>query len=104
MYAVGHANPRAIADLKLSRNARPDFMYGWFHNDIVQNFMIDVSTMKITAFIDREGAAFTDFRAALHQAEHHWDKLGGRGFGVELMAAYARPYGRFFYSKYQKWY
>ena len=52
--------------------------------------MIDPATMNITAFIDWEGAAFTDFRGALYLAEHHWDKLGCRGFGVELMAAYSR--------------
>lgn len=91
MYVVGVSNPRAIMDLKPSKNAQPDYLYGWFHNDIGQNFMMD-DELNITGFIDWENAAFCDWRPTLYAAERHWDKNGYRGLMVDVMAAYSELY------------
>ncbi len=61
MYELATVDPAEIRDLKPIPNARPGYMYGWCQGDICDNFMIDLKTMKITAFIDWEDARFCDF-------------------------------------------
>jgi len=64
LYDIGMADPAQIRDLKPSPDAAPGYMYGWCQGDICDNFMIDLKTMKITAFIDWEDARFCDFSFA----------------------------------------
>lgn len=61
MYDLSVADPVEIRDLKPSPDAKPGYMYGWCQGDICDNFMIDLNTMTITAFIDWEDARFCDF-------------------------------------------
>ena len=91
MYTVGRADPSDIRDLKPSPDAQPDYLYGWFHNDIGQNFIMD-DDLNIVGFIDAEKAAFCDFRKSLYTASHFWDKQGYNSLMVDLLAEYSRLY------------
>ncbi len=92
LYQVGMANPAAIRDLRPEKAGRPGFLYGWFHNDIWQNFILDPTTLDIVGFIDWELATYGSFAYGLYMADHHWDKFGYRGIVVDVMAEYARLY------------
>ena len=92
VYQIGMADPMSIRDLKPKKTARPGFLYGWFHNDIWQNFILDPKTFGIVGFIDWELAIFGPFAYGLYMADHHWDKFGYRGMVVDVMAEYAKLY------------
>jgi len=61
LYDIGHADPSEIRDLKPVPDARPGYMCGWCQGDVCDNFMIDLKTMRVCAFIDWEDARFCDF-------------------------------------------
>ena len=92
MYVVGQSDPDEIRDLKPNADDKPGFMYGWFQDDIWQNFMLDPKTFNITFFIDWENAKFGDFSESLYVSSHNWDKFGYRGIIVDVMAEYAKLY------------
>lgn len=87
MYSLGQADPDDIRDLKPTPDSKPGYMYGWCQGDICDNFMIDLKTMKIIAFIDWEDARFCDFsymfhcekqspaREFMNAVRHEYDKL-----------------------------
>ncbi|MDW2994839.1 MAG: hypothetical protein R8N24_02330 [Alphaproteobacteria bacterium] len=91
LYVIGQSDPDEIKDLKPVKTAKPDYLYGWFHNDIGQNFMMD-DDLNITGFIDWENTAFCDFKHTLYGAERHWDKNGYRGLMIDVMAEYSKLY------------
>lgn len=91
LYVIGTSDPKSIRDLKPSKTAKPDYLYGWFHNDIGQNFMMD-DNLNITGFIDWENTEFCDFKRTLYGAERHWDKNGYRGLMIDVMAEYSKLY------------
>lgn len=93
MYKIGQCDAPEISDLKPDAKAKPAFMYGWFHNDIGQNFLMD-DDFNIVGFVDWEGACFCDFAQGIATADWHWAKLGGRGLGVCLVTEYAKLYFR----------
>ena len=92
LYQIGVADPVAIRGLKPKKTAKPGFLYGWFHNDIWQNFILNPETLDIVGFIDWEVAIFGPFEYGLYMADHHWDKFGYRGMVVDVMAEYAKLY------------
>ena len=61
IYVIGQADPESIRDLKPSPDATPGYLRGWCQGDICDNFIIDMKTMTIRAFIDWEDCAFMDF-------------------------------------------
>jgi len=91
MYKIGRADPAEIRDLKPDPNAVPGYMYGWFHNDIGNNCMLD-DDMNIVGFIDCDKTAFCDFRTSLPYANHHWDKHGFKGLMVHTLYEYSKLY------------
>lgn len=92
IYQIGCADPKDIRDLKPKKTSRPEYLTGWFHNDIWQNFILNPKTLDIVGFIDWEVAAFTPFQAGLYMADHHWDKFGYRGLVVDVLAEYSKLY------------
>lgn len=92
IYVIGMSDPAQIRDLKPDPKAKPDFMHGWFHDDIWQNFMLDPKTFNITFFIDWEGTKFEDFSESLYVTAHNWDKFNYHGMIVDVMAEYAKLY------------
>ena len=92
MYEIGRADPVEIRDLKPKKTAKPGYLYGWFHNDIGQNFILNPDTFDIVGFIDWEVAEFGSFKPGLYMADHHWDKFGYRGMVVDIMSAYSELY------------
>lgn len=92
LYVVGMADPVEIRDLKKDPNAKPGFLYGWFQQDIWQNFMLDTKTFDITFFIDWEQTSFEYFVPGLETCSHNWDKFGYQGMMVNVMAEYAKLY------------
>ena len=86
IYAIGCANPTEIRDLKTIKNAQPRYMHGWCQGDICDNFMIDPTTMRITAYIDWEDASFMDFSNLFES----YQETPAR----ELMTAVAREYDK----------
>ena len=61
LYEVGRADPDAIKDLKPRPDMHPGYMFGWCQGDVCDNFIIDIKTMTVRAFIDWEDARFCDF-------------------------------------------
>jgi len=92
LYVIGKSDPAEIRDLKPNPKEKPGFLYGWFQDDIWQNFMLDERTFDITFFIDWENTAFEDFRPSLYISSHNWDKFGYRGIMVDVVAEYAKLY------------
>lgn len=66
MFEISISDPAEIRDLKPNKNAKPGYMYGWTQGDIYDNFLVDIKTMKIIAFIDWEDCEFRDFSNLLH--------------------------------------
>lgn len=91
LYVIGCADPDEIRDLKPDLDEKPGFLYGWFHNDIGNNFMMD-DDLNIIAFIDCERMTFCDFKTALTGAEHFWDKNGIRGLMTHVLSEYSKSY------------
>lgn len=91
MYKIGCADPAEIRDLKPDPNAVPGYMYGWFHNDIGNNCMLD-DDMNIVGFIDCDKTAFCDFRTSLSYTNHHWNKHGFQGLMVHTLYEYSNLY------------
>lgn len=71
LYEIGMADPVEIRDLKQKKNDKPSFMHGWCQNDLWYNFMMDEKTLKITSFIDWEGASFGDFYKCFSCGKFH---------------------------------
>lgn len=92
MYEIGRADPVSIREFKPVKTARPHYLYGWFHNDIGQNFILNPDTLDIVGFIDWETVIFGPFDVGLYMADHHWDKLGYRGLMVDVLHAYSDLY------------
>ena len=94
MFEIGRADPVEIRALKPNPDAKPDYMYGWSQGDICDNFIIDMDTMEIIAFIDWEDCAFGDF-SRLFTADK-------RSPYVELMQAVRVEYDKLYYNAYPK--
>lgn len=92
LYVIGKSDPIEIRDLKSIPDDKPGFLYGWFQNDVWQNFMLDTKTFDITFFIDWENTIFDSFIPSLDVASHNWDKFGYRGLIVDLMSEYSKLY------------
>ena len=97
LYCIGCSDPVELRDLKPDLRTKPGFLYGWFHDDIGNNFMLD-DNLNIIAFIDCENMKFCDFKESLANSEHFWDKNGIRGLMIELLSEYTKLY----YSKQKK--
>lgn len=91
IYTIGCSDPVELYDLKPDLAAKPGFLYGWFHDDIGNNFMMD-DDLNIVAFIDCENMKFCDFKKSLSNSEHFWDKNGIRGLMIEVLSHYAKLY------------
>ena len=91
LFTVGMSDPDELRDLKPSPDAVPGYMYGWFHNDIGNNCLLDAD-MNIVGFIDCDKTAFCDFRISLPYANHHWDKHGFKGLMVNTLYEYSKLY------------
>ena len=92
LYHIGTADPAEIRDLKPKKTAKPDFLHGWFHNDIGGNFILNPDTFDIVGFIDWEVADFCSFLPGLYMADRHWDKYGYHGMAVDVLSQYAKLY------------
>lgn len=67
MYEIAQQNPATIEKHKIgyapkgTKLSAPGYMYGWYHGDIGDNFMIDPTTCRVTCIIDLESMAYGDF-------------------------------------------
>ncbi len=92
LFTISTANPRTLNDLKPNGATKPDFMYGWYHNDIGGNFILDPTTMDVIGFIDWENAHFGDMTNDIVNATYHWNKFGFMRLGILIMKNYAKRY------------
>lgn len=92
LFIIGSADPVKIRDLKPNKHAKPGFLYGWFHNDIAENFTIDPTSFEIKYFIDWEDTRFVDFRLGLNYAKCSWNKYGFIGLIDDVMSIYNELY------------
>jgi hypothetical protein len=92
MFAIGESDPEELRDLKPQPNEKSDYLYGWFHGDIWQNFMLDPRTYDITYFIDWEDTAFQSFMPGLCVATRTWEKRGYAYMGITVLAEYSKLY------------
>lgn len=65
LYTIAKSDPDTIKQYKDNPDDKPGFFYGWHHCDLLDNFMIDEKTFKITSFIDWEEVGFSDFSSSL---------------------------------------
>lgn len=91
IYEVGISDSAKIRDLKPSPDAKPGYMYGWSQGDICDNFIVDINTMKIIAFIDWEDCMFGDFSYIF--------SMDKRSPHRELMLAVRAEYDRLYKSR-----
>ena len=61
IFTIAISDPDNIKSYKSNPTATPGYMFGWWHGDICDNFMINRKTWQPTAFIDWEDAAFNNF-------------------------------------------
>lgn len=66
LYVIAKSNPESIRCYKNNPEDLPAFMYGWHHCDLLDNFMIDEKTFRVTSFIDWEEVGFGDFSEMLY--------------------------------------
>ena len=92
LFEIGESDPTSIEHLKPSKNTKPGFMYGWAHNDIGGNFLVDENTGEITAVIDWESAAFCDFETDLIAANKFLTKRGARNIITKTIIEYTKLY------------
>ena len=92
MFAIGESDPVELRDLKPTPNAKPEYLYGWFHGDIWQNFMLDPKTFDITYFIDWEDTKFQSFMPGLCVATRTWEKRGYMYMGITVLSEYSKLY------------
>ena len=92
IFAIGVSDPASLRDLKQDKNAKPGFMYGWFHNDIADNFTVDAHTLDIKYFIDWEDAQFTDYKLGFMYMRRNWDKCGFDGLYDAVVKKYRELY------------
>ena len=92
MFVIGTSDPVELRDLKPTKNAKPEYMYGWFHGDIWQNFMLDTKTFDITYFIDWEDTKFQSFMPGLCAATRTWEKRGYAFMGITILSEYSKLY------------
>ncbi len=91
MFEIGRVDPTAIREFKKTKNAKPDYLYGWFHNDIGQNFLMD-NDLNIIGFIDWDAVDFCDFKPSMYMAERFWNKNGYRGLMTDVLYEYSKLY------------
>ncbi len=94
LFDVARCDPVEIRDLKPRPNMRPGYMCGWCQGDICDNFIINLKTWDIVAFIDWEDCAFGDFSHLLD-----WDQ---RSPARELMAAVRAEYKKLYDASQKK--
>lgn len=92
IHEVGLADPVEIRDLKPKKTMKPGYLYGWFHNDIWHNFILNPDTFDIVGFIDWETVIFGSFKPCLARCDRIWDKLGYRGMVIDILAEYSKLY------------
>lgn len=67
MYEIARQDPADIEKHKIgyapkdTKLRAPGYMYGWYHGDIGDNFMIDPETCRVTCIIDLESITYGDF-------------------------------------------
>ena len=91
MFEIGRTDPASIREFKKQKNAKPGYMYGWFHNDIGQNFLMD-DELNIIGFIDWDAVDFCDFKPSMYMAERFWNKNGYRGLMTDVLYEYSKIY------------
>ena len=92
LFAIGESNPKSIQHLKPTKQTKSGFMYGWAHNDIGGNFLVDENTGKITAVIDWESAAFCDWSNDMIAAHKFLSKHNAGNIIMKTIVEYAKLY------------
>ncbi len=92
LMAIGTCDPVALRGLKPTGGGRekPGFMYGWSHNDIGGNFVINPETGDIVAFIDWETAAFCDWQTDVLNAYKFYAKRGAGDIILRMVVEYSK--------------
>ncbi len=97
IFDINISDPSDIRDLKPTLAKKPAFLYGWFHNDIADNFTVDPKSMKIKYFIDWEDTKFDDFRLSLNASKRRWNEYKFFGLMDLVIEKYTDMYKK--YSK-----
>lgn len=92
MVVMNCSDPIELRDLKKNPEDKPDLFYGWFHNDIAENFTIDPKTMKIKYFIDWEDTRFCDFKLGLSASKRRWNTYKFFGLMDAVIDKYTELY------------
>lgn len=77
IYDIARSDPSSLRHLKQKPSDAPGIYYGWFHNDLGGNFLLDEKTFNVVALIDWEAAKFFNFRDAIVNDKY----LTDHGFG-----------------------
>ena len=97
LYTIGGytKTPKSIAGFKPKNAPTPGFMYGWSHNDIGGNFLVDENTGDITGVIDWENATYGDWSGDMIAAHKYLAEINAGDIIVQTII----EYGKLYYSK-----
>lgn len=99
IFAMADSNPSKLKSFVPKHSKKPGFLYGWGHNDIGGNFILNPKTMDIIGFIDWENAGYGDIMPDLAQAIRYWNKMGYTQLGIEVIRKYTDKYIKHISSK-----
>lgn len=91
MFEIGRSDPKSIRHLKPD-GATTGMFFGWYHNDIGGNFVINPETGDIVAFIDWESAAFCNMHPDLMRALRFLNKRGAGSLIMKTVFEYIARY------------
>ncbi len=91
MFEIGRSDPKSIRHLKPD-GATTGMFFGWYHNDIGGNFVINPETGDIVAFIDWESAAFCNMHPDLMRALGFLNKRGAGSLIMKTVFEYIARY------------
>lgn len=92
LYKLGQSDPESIRHLKPADAQKPGMFYGWCHNDIGGNFIVDQNSGDIVAFIDWESACFCDMHKDLMQTLKFLNKKGAGSLIMKTVFKYIELY------------
>ena len=91
IFEIGRSDPESIRHLK-PKDAKQDMFFGWYHNDIGGNFIVNPETGDIVAFIDWESAAFCNMHDDLTRTLRFLSRRGAGSLIMKTVFKYIELY------------
>ena len=99
IFTLSTDNPKELKQFVPAHSKKPGFLYGWGHNDIGGNFILDPNTMDVVGIIDWESATYGDLMPDILIASRHWSRRSWDALGVLILQQYAKKYLQYINNK-----